>query len=39
VGGRGDIIGFLDGLREEAPPRQERELIEEVLAQAVAALG
>jgi hypothetical protein len=33
------IIGFLDGLREEAPPPDERELTEDVLAQAVAALG
>jgi aminoglycoside phosphotransferase (APT) family kinase protein len=33
------IIGFLDGLRDEPPPPGERELTEEVLAQAVTALG
>lgn len=33
------IVGFLDGLREEAPPPDERELTEDVLAQAVTALG
>jgi aminoglycoside phosphotransferase (APT) family kinase protein len=33
------IIGFLDGLREEAPPPGERETIEDVLARAVSALG
>jgi aminoglycoside phosphotransferase (APT) family kinase protein len=33
------IIGFLDGLREEAPPPGERELTEDVLGQAVSALS
>ena len=33
------IIGFLDGLREEAPPAGERDLAEDVLARAVTALG
>jgi aminoglycoside phosphotransferase (APT) family kinase protein len=33
------IIGLLDGLREEAPPPDERELTEDVLARAVTALG
>jgi len=33
------IIGFLDGLREEAPPAGERDLVEDALVQAVTALG
>jgi aminoglycoside phosphotransferase (APT) family kinase protein len=33
------IIGTLDGLREEPPPPQERDVIEDALAQAVTALG
>lgn len=33
------IIGNLDGLREETPAEAERRLIEDVLAQAVTALG
>jgi aminoglycoside phosphotransferase (APT) family kinase protein len=33
------IIGFLDGLRDEAPPPGERELTEDVLGQAVSALS
>jgi aminoglycoside phosphotransferase (APT) family kinase protein len=33
------IIGTLDGLREEPPPAQERDVIEDALAQAVTALG
>jgi aminoglycoside phosphotransferase (APT) family kinase protein len=33
------IIGDLDGLREEAPSQSERDLIEDVLARAVADLG
>ena len=33
------IIGFLDGLRDEPPEPAERGVIEEVLAQAVSALG
>jgi aminoglycoside phosphotransferase (APT) family kinase protein len=32
-------IGFLDGLRDEPPDPAEREVIEEVLARAVSALG
>ena len=33
------IIGTLDGMREEPPPPAERVIIEDALAQAVAALG
>jgi aminoglycoside phosphotransferase (APT) family kinase protein len=33
------IVGFLDSLREEAPPPDERELTEDVLARAVTALS
>jgi aminoglycoside phosphotransferase (APT) family kinase protein len=33
------IIGLLDGLREEPPDQAERDVIEEVLAGAVTALG